>query len=171
MSSRLLFRLPFFVLLLIMSIECPAQHYLQLTKRANGRTRIFQQGNRVRYQVRNAPGATIRGRIQAVTDTGLWVNDRHIRIDSLRYIGAGGIGMRVAAGAASTLIGLYLITHIGPGNQYGVVQYVVGQVFTGLGVLEMVINGVRFFTTTRYDLERKWSPRIRKFRTDPGGGG
>lgn len=169
MSSRLLFRLPSLVLLLTVCVECFAQHYLQLTRHSNGRSRFFQQGNRVRYQLRNAsPRATVRGRIQAITDSGLWVNDRHVRIDSLRYIGAGGLGLRIAAGAASTLVGIYLITHISPGNRYGVVQYVTGQVFTGLGVLEMVINGVKIFTTTHYDLDRKWSARIRKFPTGPG---
>lgn len=169
MPSRLLFWLLLPVLLLTLAETCQAQHYLQLTRRSNGSRRTFKTGNRIRYKLRHDPTARIRhGRIQVITDTGIWVNDRHIHLDSLGYIGSGRLGARVAAGAAYTLAGVFLITHISGNNNYGVVQYLAGQVCIGLGTLEMVINGVRYFTTTHYDLERKWAIKIRQYPKEPG---
>ena len=169
MPSRLILRLLLPALLLTLAETGLAQHYLQLTRRTNGNHRYFKTGNRIRYRLRHDPAGEIRhGRIQVITDTGIWVNDRHIRIDSLGYLGTGRLGVRIAAGAASALAGAFLITHISGRSSYGVVQYLAGQVFIGLGTLEMVINGVRFFTTTRYDLERKWSVKIRQYPREPG---
>ena len=169
MPSRLILRLLLPVLLLALAEICPAQHYLQLTRRTNGNHRYFKTGSRIRYRLRHDPAREIRhGRIQVITDTGIWVNDRHIHIDSLSYLGTGRLGVRIAAGAASTLAGAFLITHISGNSSYGVVQYLAGQVLIGVGTLEMVINGVRFFTSTRYDLERKWSVKIRQYPREPG---
>jgi hypothetical protein len=169
MPSRLLLRLLLPVLLLTLAETCLAQHYLQLTRRSNGHRRSFKTGSRIRYKLRHDPAGDIgHGRIQVITDTGIWVNDRHIHLDSLSYIGSGRLGVRIAAGAAYTLVGIFLITHISGNNNYGVIQYLAGQVCIGLGTLEMVINGVRFFTTTRYDLERKWSIKIRQYPKEPG---
>lgn len=169
MPSRLILRLLFPVLLLMMAEACMAQHYLQLTRRSDGRHRYFKTGHRIRYKLRPDRGREIRhGRIQVITDSGIWVNDRHIPLDSLSYIGSGRLGVRIAAGAASALAGIFLITHISPNNRYGIVQYLAGQVFIGVGTLEMVINGVRYFTTTRYDLDRKWSIKIRQYPKEPG---
>jgi hypothetical protein len=169
MPSRLILRLLLPVLLLTLAETGLAQHYLQLTRRSNGNRRTFKTGHRIRYKLRQDPARDIRhGRIQVITDSGIWVNDRHIPLDSLSYIGSGRLGVRIAAGAASALAGIFLITHISGNSNYGVVQYLAGQVFIGLGTLEMVINGVRFFTTTHYDLERKWSIKIRQYPKEPG---
>ncbi|CAA9246744.1 MAG: hypothetical protein AVDCRST_MAG56-1748 [uncultured Cytophagales bacterium] len=169
MPNRLILRLLFPVLLLTMAETGMAQHYLQLTRLSNGHHRYFKTGNRIRYKLRHDPSREMRhGRIQVITDSGVWVNDRHIPLDSLSYIGSGRLGVRIAAGAASTLAGLFIITHISGNSRYGIVQYLGGQVLIGLGTLEMVINGVRYFTTTRYDLERKWSIKIRQYPKDPG---
>ncbi len=169
MPSRLLFWLLLPVVLLTLAETCVAQHYLQLTRRSNGNRRSFKTGHRIRYKLRNdQTGDVQHGRIQVITDTGIWVNDRHIHLDSLSYIGSGRLGVRVAAGAAYALTGIFLITNINSDNTYGVVQYLVGQVCIGLGTLEVVINGVRFFTTTCYDLERKWSIKVRQYPKEPG---
>jgi hypothetical protein len=169
MPSRLILRLLLSVLLLTLAETCLAQHYLQLTRRTNGKHRYFKTGNRIRYRLHHdSTRQTRHGRIQVITDTGIWVNDRHIRIDSLSYLGMGHLGVRIAAGAASALAGVFLITHISGRSNYGVVQYLAGQVFIGLGTLEIVINGVRFFTATHYDLERKWSVKIRQYPKEPG---
>ncbi len=168
MPSRLLLRLLFPVLLLTLAETCLAQHYLQLTRRTNGHRRYFKTGSRIRFRLLQDPAREIRhGRIQVITDTGIWVNDHYIPLDSLSYIGSGRLGTRIAIGAASIGVGIILLTHISGNSRYGVVQYLAGQVFIGLGTLEMVINGVRFFTTTHYDLERKWSIKIRQYPKEP----
>ena len=169
MPSRLILRLLLPVLLLTLAETCLAQHYLQLTRRAKGNHRYFKTGNRIRYRLlHDASRDILHGRIQVITDSGIWVNDRHIHIDSLSYIGTGRLGVRIAGGAASVLAGAFLITHISGKSNYGVVQFLAGQVFIGLGTLEMLIHGIRFFTTTHYDLERKWSIKIRQFPKEPG---
>ena len=160
--SRIVFGLMWLIVpVMLNGSECRAQHYLLLTKKTSGRVRVFEAGDRVRYRLRNAISSRIdKGRIQVVTDSGLWVNERHIRIDSLSYIGQGGLGIRIAAGTASVIGGLLVLTHISGESNYGVVQFIIGQVLTGVGLLEIVIHSVKLFTTTRYDLERKWKPEI-----------
>lgn len=168
--SPIVLRLIWLVLTAVLTPDaCLAQHFLQLTKKTSGRVRIFEAGDRVRFRLRNAASPRIeRGKIEVVTDSGLWVNEKHIRIDSLSYIGEGKLGYRIAAGTASVIGGVLLLTHINGDNNYGVVQFVIGQVLTGVGILEIVIHSVKLFTTTRYDLDRKWKPEIRRYRSDPG---
>lgn len=168
--SRIVLRLLWLVLPVLLTGNCClAQHFVQLTRKTSGRVRIFEAGDRVRFRLRNAPLPGIeRGRIEVVTDSGMWVNERHIRLDSLSYIGEGGLGIRIAAGTVSVIGGVLLLTHISGESNYGVVQFIIGQVLTGVGLLEIVIHSVKLFTTARYDLDRKWKPEIRRYRTDPG---
>ncbi len=167
--SRIVLRLLWLVLPVLLTGNCClAQHFVQLTRKTSGRVRIFEAGDRVRFRLRNAPLPGIeRGRIEVATDSGIWVNERHISLDSLSYIGEGGRGIR-SAWYGFRNRGVLLLTHISGESNYGVVQFIIGQVLTGVGLLEIVIHSVKLFTTARYDLDRKWKPEIRRYRTDPG---
>jgi hypothetical protein len=155
--------------ILLLSSQCAlAQQFIILKNRTNGKIKVITQGNKVAFYLKGKTTHTLhRGKIEVITDSGLWVNDRHIMIDSLSSIGLRGAGPAFITGIASTITGALLVTNISNGARYGLAQFIIGEALLGTGIIQIFLYGIRMLTYTQHDLIHKWEIQIIKPKATP----
>lgn len=158
-----------FLLLLVPLQGIFAQHYIQLINRQNGKVRFFLTGDRVVFGLKHLPAQKPeKGRIQTISDSGIWIRERFIHFDSLQFLGESGLWGKFAIGTASAITGAYLITHLPEEGNTGLGQYIAGQALIGTGLLQFFISGIKLITSTHYDLNNRWRLQVRKFKLEAG---
>lgn len=147
-----------FLLLFFLVQAADAQKVLVLTKRKNGRAKLFFLGDKISFRLKG-DDAIERGRISLIEDDSFQINGRRIMLDSLGFVSEGRRGLRTAVGLLAVGVGGFILFS-------GVVQslpaFVVGSAFLGTGLIQAGIYGIRIIAHDRYDLTKKWRIQARE---------
>lgn len=154
-----------FILLLFFLTYSPAsysQKVIELVHIKKNKVKIIYERTRVAYQLKGIDSTSLRkGRVEAIADSGIWVNDIYIPLDSLRSIGERNAFPKLLLGAGSVLAGTALIASVSSGHNMGLAQYVVGQTLLGTGLIQMVANTIKITKKQQHDLVSTWHLQIR----------
>ncbi len=141
-----------FLLLFFLVQAADAQKVLVLTKRKNGRPKIFFLGDKISFRLKN-DDIIERGRISLIEDDSFQINGRRVMLDSLGFVSEGRRGLRTAVGLLSVGVGGFILFS---GVFQSLPVFLVGSAFLGTGIIQAGIYGIRMIAHDRYDLTKKW---------------
>lgn len=150
--------LGFFFILFFLAQTADAQKVLVLTKRKNGKAKLFFLGDKVSFRFKGGDKIE-RGRISLLEDNGFQVNGHRVVLDSLGFISEGRRGLRTALGVASMGVGAFLLFG---GVFESLPVFLLGSAFFGTGLIQASIYGIRMIAHDRYDLTKKWRIEVRE---------
>lgn len=144
--------LGFFLLLFFLVQAADAQKVLVLTKRKNGRAKIFFLGDKISFRLKG-DDIIERGRISLIEDGSFQINGRRVMLDSLGFVSEGRRGLRTAVGLLAVGVGGFILFS---GVFQSLPVFLVGSAFLGTGLIQAGIYGIRMIAHDRYDLTKKW---------------
>lgn len=144
--------LAFFFILFFLFQIAQAQKVLVLTKRKNGRAKLFFLGDKISFRLRGGQ-AIERGRITLIQDSTIQINGRQVMLDSLAFVSEGRRALRTALGLVGVGVGGFILFG---GVFESLPVFLVGSAFMGTGMIQAGIYGIRMIAHDRYDLTRKW---------------
>ena len=147
-----------FLLLFFLVQAADAQKVLVLTKRKNGRTKLFFLGDKISFRLKG-DDIIERGRISLIEDNSFQINGRRIMLDSLGFVSEGRRGLRTAVGLLAVGVGGFILFS---GVFQSLPVFLVGSAFLGTGLIQAGIYGIRMIAHDRYDLTKKWKIAARE---------
>lgn len=136
------------------------------------KARYFVVGKKVDYLL-HTDDKRVKGKLNAITDSSLIINDQEIDIKSISQFGGRATSLTVvkivggvimAAGGGLTYTGLALISSSANSNDCGApIAMLVGVGFSVVGVAGIIAGGVPlFFRNKHYDIGFEWTPVVLK---------
>lgn len=135
------------------------------------KARYFIVGKKVDYLLHTDENR-IKGKINAIKDSSLIINDKEIALNSIYQLGGKAASYKVVkiiggtimvAGGGLTVVGLSLISSSVNLNDSGSpLAFVIGIGSTVVGITSIIIVGVPLFINKNYDIGFEWTPVVLK---------